>query len=66
MQTKIAQLTQDVEKKTKISLSFSSKLSEMEQTNKNVDFPNSLKEVLYQLNAEYLDNLKRLEVIEKL
>jgi hypothetical protein len=41
-------------------------LSEMEQTNKNVDFPNSLKEVLYQLNAEYLDNLKRLEVIEKL
>ncbi len=67
LQTKIAQISLDVEKNIQTTLNTSVKLNEIENINRNVDFPNSLKELVNsQLDLKYQDCVKRLSEIEKL
>lgn len=67
LQSKIAQISLDVEKNVQTALNNSGKLKEIENINRNVDFPNSLKELVNsQLDSKYQDCMKRLSEIEKL
>ncbi len=67
LQSKIAQISLDVEKNVCTTLNNTAKLSEIEKINRNADFPNSLIDLVnYQLDLKYQDCLKRLSEIEKL